>query len=288
MSSSREPQNQSPDETNTAEGAFSQTDAASTVNAVSTERLGGVFVVTINRPEVRNAIDRGVANALMQAFQAFGADDSLAVAVLTGANNTFCSGFDLKAMFDQERALSVTLEGNGPLGITRMLLSKPVIAAVEGYAVAGGFELALWCDLRVAAEDAVFGVYNRRWGVPLVDGGTIRLPRLIGHSHALDLILTGRSVSGQEALLMGLANRLVPPGEALSAALALANDLAQMPQQCLRSDRLSSYEQWSLSLVEALRCETRHGLEVLRSGEALTGARRFVEGHGRHGSMSDL
>jgi enoyl-CoA hydratase/carnithine racemase len=285
MTNLREPQDQSPDETNAAEEACSQTNV---VSAVNTERLGSVFVVTINRPEVRNAIDRGVANALVQAFQDFDADDSLAVAVLTGANNTFCSGFDLTAMFDQERTLRVTPEGNAPLGITRMVLSKPVIAAVEGHAVAGGFELALWCDLRVAAENAVFGVYNRRWGVPLVDGGTIRLPRLIGHSHALDLILTGRSVSGQEARLMGLANRLVPPGEALSAAIALANDLAQVPQQCLRSDRLSSYEQWSLSLEEALRCETRHGIEVLKSGEALTGARRFVEGHGRHGSMSDL
>ena len=285
MSSLREPQDQSPDDTNCAQETFSQTNAVSTVN---TEQLGRVFVVTINRPEARNAIDRGVANALVRAFQDFDADESLAVAVLTGANNTFCSGFDLKAMFDQERTLSVTLEGNGPLGVTRMLLGKPVIAAVEGYAVAGGFELALWCDLRVAAENAVFGVYNRRWGVPLVDGGTIRLPRLIGHSNALDLILTGRSVSGQEARLMGLANRLVPPGEALPVAIALANDLAQVPQQCLRSDRLSSYEQWSLSLEEALRNETRHGLEVLKSGEALTGAHRFVDGHGRHGSMSDL
>lgn len=282
MSSLREPQDQSPDETTTAEGPLSKT------TVVSTERLGTVFVVTINRPEARNAVDRGTAHALAHAFQAFDADDSLAVAVLTGANNTFCSGFDLKAMFDQERTVSVTQEGNGPLGITRMLLGKPVIAAVEGYAVAGGFELALWCDLRVAAENAIFGVYNRRWGVPLVDGGTIRLPRLIGHSHALDLILTGRSVSGQEARLMGLVNRLVPPGEALSAAITLANDLAQVPQQGLRSDRLSSYEQWSLSLEEALRCEARHGLEVLHSDAALAGARRFVEGHGRHGSMSDL
>ncbi|HLX40621.1 MAG TPA: crotonase/enoyl-CoA hydratase family protein [Ktedonobacteraceae bacterium] len=285
MSNPYEPQNQFSDDTNAAGEAFNQTHAAS---IVSTERLGKVFVVTINRPEVRNAIDREAANALVQAFQTFDADDSLSVAVLTGANNTFCSGFDLKAMFDHERTLSVTLEGDGPLGITRMVLSKPVIAAVEGYAVAGGFELALWCDLRVAADNAVFGVYNRRWGVPLVDGGTIRLPRLIGHSHALDLILTGRGVSGEEARLMGLANRLVPPGEALSAAITLANELAQVPQQCLRSDRLSSYEQWSLPLDEALRNETSHGLEVLKSGEALTGASRFVEGHGRHGNMGDL
>ncbi|HEX9133036.1 MAG TPA: crotonase/enoyl-CoA hydratase family protein, partial [Ktedonobacteraceae bacterium] len=172
--------------------------------------------------------------------------------------------------------------------VSRMLLSKPVIAAVEGYAVAGGFEIALWCDLRVAAEDAVFGVYNRRWGVPLVDGGTVRLPRLIGHSHALDLILTGRGVSGQEALVMGLANRIVPKGKALQAALALAGDLARFPQQCLRADRLSSYEQWSLSLEEGLRNETRRGLETIQSGEAQAGARRFVDGHGRHGSTSDI
>jgi len=275
-------EDRSPDETSTSEGP------ASKPAVVNTERLGAVFVVTINRPEARNAVDRAVAQALVEAFEAFDADDSLAVGVLTGANHTFCSGFDLKAMFDPERTLSVTLEGNGPLGITRMVLGKPVIAAVEGYAVAGGLELALWCDLRVAAENAVFGVYNRRWGVPLVDGGTIRLPRLVGHSHALDLILTGRGVSGQEARLMGLANRLVAPGEALSAALTLANDLAQVPQQGLRSDRLSSYEQWSLPLEEALRCETRHGLEVLRSGSAVAGASRFAEGHGRHGNMSDL
>jgi enoyl-CoA hydratase len=169
-----------------------------------------------------------------------------------------------------------------------MLLSKPVIAAVEGYAVAGGLEVALWCDLRVAAEDAVFGVYNRRWGVPLVDGGTVRLPRLVGQSHALDLILTGRGVSGQEALMMGLANRIVEKGKALQAALALASDLARYPQQCLRSDRLSSYEQWSLSLEEGLRNETRWGIGTIHSGEAQAGARRFVDGHGRHGSASDI
>ena len=257
-------------------------------NNVRTERNGAVFVVTIDRPAKRNAIDAPVASALAQAFRTFDEDTELAVAVLTGAGGTFCSGFDLTALFDEQRNLRVTEDGDGPLGVTRMLLSKPVIAAVEGYAVAGGFEVALWCDLRVAAEDAVFGVYNRRWGVPLVDGGTLRLPRLIGHSHALDLILTGRGVSGQEALTMGLANRIVPKGKALEAALALAGELARFPQQCLRSDRLSSYEQWSLPLEEALRNETRHGLEVIRSGEAQEGARRFVEGHGRHGSMSDI
>src|SRR5579859_2542426 len=230
-------------------------------NNVRTERDGAVFVVTIDRLAKRNAIDAPVAAALVQAFRAFDSDTGLAAAVLTGAGGTFCSGFDLTALFDEQRNLRVTEEGDGPLGVTRMLLSKPVIAAVEGYAVAGGFEVALWCDLRVAAEDAVFGVYNRRWGVPLVDGGTLRLPRLIGQSHALDLILTGRSLSGPEALSMGLANRLVPEGKALEAALALAGDLARFPPQCLRSDRLSSYEQWSLSWDEALANETRRGQE---------------------------
>ena len=171
------------------------------------------------------------------------------------------------------------------MGPSRMLLSKPVIAAVEGHAVAGGLELAMWCDLRVAARDAVFGVYCRRWGVPLIDGGTIRLSRALGHSHALDLILTGRGVSGEEARLMGLANRLVEPGEALSAAVALARELARFPQRCMRSDRLSSYRQWDLSLSDALAEETRMGLEVIRSGETLEGARRFAEGAGRHGSF---
>ncbi len=257
-------------------------------NTVRTERDGPLFVVTIDRPNMRNAIDGPTAAALAQAFRAFDADDELAVAVLTGAGDTFCSGFDLTALFDAQRNLRVEEDGDGPLGVTRMLLSKPVIAAVEGYAVAGGFEVALWCDLRVAAEDAVFGVYNRRWGVPLVDGGTVRLPRLIGHSHALDLILTGRSVSGQEALTMGLVNRLVPKGQALPAALALAGDLARFPQHSLRSDRLSSYEQWSLPQEDALRNETRHGMASIQSGEVYAGARRFVEGHGRHGDMKDI
>jgi len=260
----------------------------SNVNTVKTERISSTFIVTINRPQVRNAVDGPTAAALAQTFHNFNADPSLSVAVLTGAGSTFCSGFDLTAMSDEARGLRVAEDADGPLGVTRMLLSKPVIAAVEGYAVAGGFELALWCDLRVAAENAVFGVYNRRWGVPLVDGGTIRLPRLIGHSHALDLILTGRGVSGQEARMMGLANRLVPKGEALRAAITLANELARFPQLCLRSDRLSSYEQWSLTIEDALRNETRRGLEVIKSGEALSGARRFAAGHGRHGSMTDI
>src|SRR2546425_103221 len=251
-------------------------------NNVRTDRDGPLYIVTIDRPGVRNAIDGPTASALTQAFRAFDTDSGLAVAVLTGAGGTFCSGFDLTALFDEKRNLQVTESDDAPLGVSRMLLSKPVIAAVEGYAVAGGLEIALWCDLRVAAEDAVFGVYNRRWGVPLVDGGTVRLPRLIGHSHALDLILTGRGVSGDEALRMGLANRLAEPGRALDDAIALARQLAAFPQRCMHADRLSSYEQWSLSLEEGLHNETRRGIETIQSGESQVGARRFVDGHGRH------
>ena len=191
------------------------------------------------------------------------------------------------AVQEQIAANRVHETGDGPMGPSRMLLSKPTIAAVEGHAVAGGLELAAWCDLRVAAEDAVFGVFCRRWGVPLIDGGTIRLARLIGHSHALDLILTGRGVSGEEALRMGLANQLVPRGRALDAALELARQIAAFPQRCMRADRLSSYRQWELSLDEALREETRGGIEVIRSGETLAGATRFSRGAGRHGSFED-
>ena len=257
-------------------------------STILTERIGTIFVVTLNRPRVRNAIDSPTTAALAQAFRSFDADDTLSVAVLTGADGTFCSGFDLATVADGTRTPQVTEDGDGPLGVSRLLLSKPVIAAVEGYAVAGGLELALWCDLRVAAENAVFGVYCRRWGVPLVDGGTIRLPRLIGHSHALDMILTGRDVSGKEALSIGLANRLAPRGGSLAMAIVLAQDLARFPQRCLRSDRLSSYEQWALPLEDALRNETRHGLEVIHSGETREGARRFAAGHGRHGSQTDM
>src|SRR5512143_1162032 len=203
------------------------------------ETDGAIATVTIDRPQVRNAVDGPTRIELADAFRRFDADDALAVAVLTGANGTFCAGADLKGVAEGG-GNRVTEEGDGPMGPSRMLLSKPVIAAVEGFAVAGGLELALWCDLRVAAEDAVFGVYCRRWGVPLIDGGTIRLPRLIGHSHAMDLILTGRGVSGEEAQRMGLANRLVPPGQARDAAVALAQELAALPQTCLRSDRRSS------------------------------------------------
>lgn len=251
---------------------------------VRSEVDGPVLVVTINRPEVRNAIDGPTAAALFGAFSAFDADEERFVAVLSGAGGAFCAGADLKAVSDRARFNRVEVDGPGPLGPTRMQLAKPVIAAVEGPAVAGGLELALWCDLRVAASDAVFGVYCRRWGVPLVDGGTIRLPRLVGQSHALDLILTGRGVSGDEALRMGLVNRLVEPGAALAEALKLARELAALPQRCLRTDRRSALNQWDLPLVEALRAETEGGLDVIRSGETLAGARRFAEGAGRHGA----
>jgi enoyl-CoA hydratase len=251
---------------------------------VRIETDGPVAVVTIDRPEVRNAVDGPAAAALADAFRRFDADDDLAVAVLTGAGGYFCAGADLKSV-SEGRGNRVAYDGDGPMGPSRMLLSKPTIAAVEGYAVAGGLELAMWCDLRVAARDAVFGVYCRRWGVPLIDGGTIRLSRLLGHSHALDLILSGRGVSGDEARLMGLANRLVEPGCALEAALELARQLAAFPQRCLRNDRLSSYRQWDLSLQDALREETRLGVEVIESGETVAGARRFASGAGRHGAF---
>jgi enoyl-CoA hydratase len=252
------------------------------MNTVLTEVRSDILLVTINRPEVRNAVDGATARALADVFREFDADSSTSVAVLSGAAGTFCAGADLKALA-AGRGNALSEDGDGPMGPTRMLLSKPVIAAVEGHAVAGGLELACWCDLRVAARDAVFGVYCRRFGVPLVDLGTIRLPRLIGQSHALDLILTGRGVSGDEASRIGLVNRLVEPGGALEAALELARELAALPQSCLRSDRLSSYEQWSLSTSDAVRNEFRRGLEVIESGETVAGAQRFTSGQGRHG-----
>ena len=249
---------------------------------------GPVVVITLDRPEARNAVDRPTADALVDACSRFEGDDNLAVAVLTGAGGTFCAGADLKAMTEDglPRANRVAVDGDGPMGPTRRLLAKPVIAAVEGHAVAGGLELALWCDLRVAGADAVFGVFCRRWGVPLIDGGTVRLPRLIGQSRALDLVLTGRAVGAEEALGMGLVNRVVPLGTALAAAVALAGELAQLPQGCLRSDRASLYEQWDLPLDDALAVETGYGMAVLRSGEALEGAARFAGGSGRHGSAA--
>lgn len=239
-----------------------------------------IAIVTIDRADVANAIDRPTAGELADAFRRFEGDESLAVAVLTGASGKFCAGADLKAMQEDgaPRASRVEPDGDGPVGPTRMLLTKPVIAAVEGHAVAGGLELAVWCDLRVAAEDAVFGVYCRRWGIPLMDGGTIRLARLVGHSHALDLILTGRGVSGEEALRMGLANRLVPKGETLAAARALAHEIATKPQAAMRSDRMSSYEQWSLSLEDALANEYQHGMATIRTGELFSGLDRYSSG----------
>lgn len=255
------------------------------MTSVRYETDGPVAIVTIDRPEVRNAVDGPTAAELANAFRTFDADETLSVAILTGAGGTFCAGADLKAMAGGRGNRVGRREEDGPMGPTRMLLSKPVIAAVEGYAVAGGLELALWCDLRVAARDAVFGVYCRRWGVPLIDGGTIRLPRLIGHSHAMDLILTGRGVSGDEALRMGLANRLVDTGDALAAAVALAKDLSRFPQRCMRSDRLSAYEQWAMPLEDALANETKRGREVIASGETVEGARRFAAGEGRHGAF---
>src|SRR5215470_12903153 len=254
------------------------------MSTIDVESDGEVFVVTINRPAVRNAIDGPTASALAKAFRAFDQSAEHAVAVLTGAGGTFCAGADLKAVASGSGP-PFSEDGDGPLGPTRFLLGKPVIAAVEGHAVAGGFELALWCDLRVAATDAVFGVYCRRFGVPLCDLGTVRLPRLVGHSHAMDLILTGRGVHGEEALRMGVANRLVPRGQALQSAVRLAHELTQFPQRCLRSDRLSAYEQWSLTYEEAMRNELRRGRTVVESGETGAGAVSFARGKGRHGAF---
>lgn len=249
------------------------------------EDRGPVRIVTINRPEARNAVDRPTADLLLHAFEEFDADDALRVAILTGSEGAFCAGADLKAV-STGRGNKMTTDGPGPMGPTRLDLGKPVIAAIEGHAVAGGLELAVWCDLRVAAGDAILGVYCRRWGVPLVDGGTIRLPRLIGASRATDLILTGRGVGAEEALAIGLVNRVAEPGQALDDAVALANELAALPQHCMRSDLRSSKDQWSLDMSAALLHETQLGLEVVASGETREGATRFAEGAGRHGASA--
>jgi len=259
---------------------------------VAVDKDGPITVVSIGRfAEARNAVDPETAGLLREAFLAFDADDSRSVAILTGRGGTFCAGYDLKvaATRDPARAAAAlnNATGPGPMGPTRHLLSKPVIAAVEGYAVAGGLELALWCDLRVASESAKFGVFCRRWGVPLIDGGTVRLPRLIGHSRALDMILTGREVGAREAFGWGLANRLVPEGQALVEAVALARQLAKFPQTCLRSDRRSSYEQWSLDSAAALINEARCGGPALQA-EARSGAARFASGKGRSGNFGDI
>ncbi len=247
------------------------------------ETNGRTALVTIDRPEVRNAVDHDTAEAMADAFRRFDRDDDLDVAILSGAGGTFCAGADLKALAAGHPS-RVAPDGDGPMGPTRMLLSKPVIAAVEGHAVAGGLELALWCDMRVAAEDAVFGVYCRRFGVPLIDLGTVRLPRLIGHSHALDLLLTGRGVCGDEARSMGLANRLTAPGAALEGALELASQIASFPQTCMRNDRLSSYEQWGLGFDDAMANEFRRGMDTIETGETAAGAARFASGEGRGGT----
>lgn len=256
------------------------------MDSVLTTRDGKILVVTINRPEARNAVDSSTALALSHAFRDFDNDDSLRVAILTGAAGTFCAGADLREIAEGRRP-PVDPNGTGPMGPTWLQLSKPVIAAVEGHAVAGGLELALWCDLRVAARDAVFGVFNRRWGVPLIDLGTVRLPRIIGHGRALDLILTGRAVAAEEALQMGLINRVVEKGKALEAATELARSLAEFPQQGMRGDRLSACEQWSLSWDDARKNELRRGMESMNSGEAHGGAARFTSGGGRHGKYGD-
>ena len=249
--------------------------------SVLVARDGPVLIVTIDRPAKRNAVDPATAAALRTAFADFAADDSARVAILTGSGGQFCAGFDLSAV----GATRYDPDGPGPMGPTRMLLEKPVIAAIEGHAVAGGLELALWCDLRVAAESAIFGVYCRRWGVPLIDGGTVRLPRIVGQGRALDMILTGRPVDAQEAHSIGLADRLVPDGEALPAALALAKQIAAFPQLCMTSDRLSAYRQWDHDIEAALAHEAHAGVAPLREGAA-AGAKRFTEGEGRSGSFA--
>ncbi len=248
------------------------------------ERSGPVTTLIMDRVARRNAVDRRQAEALAQAFRDFEADDEALVAVLCGAGGTFCAGADLQEVAASDGNANQVLEqGDGPMGPTRMELSKPVIAAVSGFAVAGGLELALWCDLRVMEESATFGVFCRRWGVPLVDGGTVRLPRLIGHGRAMDLILTGRPVDADESLRIGLADRVVPEGEARQAAEALANEIAAFPQGCMRADRRSAQLQWGETEEAALQQEFRGGIEVIRSGETREGATRFRDGAGRHG-----
>lgn len=264
-------------------------------DTVRTERLDDVLVVTIDRPAVRNAVDAPTAERLAETFLAFDADETLKVAVLEGAEGTFCAGADLKAVSEGNVAVFPRLDGqlprdaaNGPMGPSYLRLDKPVIAAVAGHAVAGGLELAIWCDLRVAEEDAIFGVFCRRWGVPLVDGGTVRLPRLIGQSNAMDMILTGRPVGAEEAKSMGLANRVVPSGKAREVAIALAMEIARYPQRCMRNDRRSAMDQWGLPFELAMTNENELGRQVFRSGETREGATRFKDGRGRGGSFEDL
>jgi enoyl-CoA hydratase len=260
----------------------------SEADAVLVERDGPVTIISINRPHCRNAVDGATAHRLYDAFLAFDADSDASVAVFTGTHGHFCAGADLKAVAKGDREKMREVGGHGtiaPMGPSRLRLSKPVIAAVEGYAVAGGMELSLFADMRVVSEDATFGIFCRRFGVPLIDLGTIRLPRMIGHSHAMDLILTGRPVGAAEALRMGLANRVVPRGQACAHAIQLAREIAHFPQTCLRADRLSALRQWDLDEEEAIKNEMRGGLEVIASGETLSGAARFASGAGRHGNF---
>jgi len=252
------------------------------MDSVLVRKDGPVWTVVLNRPERKNAVDPETAEALRQVFDAFEADEEAKAAVLTGAGGTFCSGFDLTRVGDPAAAAALDPSGEGPMGPTRRALTKPVIAAVEGHAVAGGLELALWCDMRVASRTAVFGVFCRRWGVPLIDGGTIRLPRLIGQGRALDMILTGRPVEAEEALVWGLVDRLFPEGKALEKAQALALEISQFPQACLRADRASAVSQWAFDMEAALYLEAKGGLKPLQD-EAAAGAQRFTEGAGRGG-----
>jgi enoyl-CoA hydratase len=253
--------------------------------SVLIEKKDGIFTVIINRHEVKNAVDGPTAAALADAFREFEKDDAFSVAVLCGSGDTFCAGADLSAIANMDRLNRLEPEGDAPLGPSRMTLSKPVIAAISGYAVAGGLELALWCDMRVMEETAVLGVFCRRFGVPLIDGGTVRLPRLIGMSHAMDLILTGRPVEAMEAKNMGLANRIVPHGKAREAAEKLAAEISKFPQICMRSDRMSAYEQWGKSLEDAMKNEFKRGMEPIQKGEPLQGAAKFKKGNGKHGEF---
>jgi enoyl-CoA hydratase len=254
---------------------------------VLVEQSGPVTTVILNRPDRRNAVNEETAGELLEAFEAFERDETSLVAVLAGTGGCFCAGWDLKEFAAEGFPDSYDPEGDGALGVTRRLFNKPVIAAVDGYAVAGGLELALWCDLRIMEEDAIFGVFCRRWGVPLIDGGTVRLPRLIGASHALDMILTGRPVGADEALMWGLANRVVPQGQARAEAQRLAAEIAHFPQVCLRADRMSCHRQWDLDLVEALRNEGIKGVRPLHQ-EAGRGANRFANGLGRRGNFKKI
>ena len=262
---------------------------------VRVERNGPVTTFVLARPERRNAVDRETADALVAAVQAFDRDSSASVGVLWG-EGAFCAGANLKAMgqgignrlHDPATGLDIARDAKAPMGPTRLLVSKPVVAGIAGYAVAGGLELALWCDMRVAEEDAVMGVFCRRWGVPLIDGGTVRLPRLIGMGHAMDMILTGRGVGAEEALRMGLVNRVVPKGMARVEAEKLAAELSRLPQTCMRHDRLSAYQQWDLDYAQAMANEFEHGHASMASGETQIGAARFASGHGRGGSFSDI